>query len=238
VLAQSLNSTAPGDHVTTPPRGDLARQVLTLAQDLAVLARRLDDLGDTAALRAQVTGLARRVAKLGEADPGAITELATAVHGLTGRIAALEDALSQHGPSDLWDFTGLPGSFDGDARLQAWEQLREWVRDVLGGVYQLAAASGAAAPLPSGQAGHKIPPCWAQHPDLVAELAWLAQEWIRLYRTPYGTPSRAGDWHDRYLPGLRRRLSASTAMPCIRKGQHVTSEGSGVRRPPAERTSG
>jgi hypothetical protein len=164
VLAQSLNSTAPGDHVTTPPRGDLARQVLTLAQDLAVLARRLDDLGDTAALRAQVTGLARRVAKLGEADPGAITELATAVHGLTGRIAALEDALSQHGPSDLWDFTGLPGSFDGDARLQAWEQLREWVRDVLGGVYQLAAASGAAAPLPSGQAGRSIPTWWPSWP--------------------------------------------------------------------------
>jgi hypothetical protein len=224
--------------VTTPPRDDLARQVLTLAADLAVLARRLDDLGDPLTLRAQVTGLIRRVAKLGEADPGGIGELAAAVHGLTGRIATLEDALSQRGPSDLWDFTGLPGSFDGDARLQAWEQLRAWVRDVLGGVYQLVAAPGPAAPLPSGQAGHKIPPCWAEHRDLVAELAWLAQEWIRLYRTPYGTPSRAGDWHDRYLPGLRRRLSVSTAMPCIRKGQHVTPEAAAVRRPPPGRTSG
>lgn len=224
--------------MTSPPRDDLARQVLTLAQDLAALARRLDDLGDPLTLRVQVSGLARRVAKLGEADPAGISALAAAVHGLTGRIAALEDALSQRGPSDLWDFTGLPGSFDGDARLQAWEQLHAWVRDVLGGVYQLAAAPGPAAPLPSGQAGHKIPPCWAEHLDLVAELAWLAQEWIRLYRTPYGTPSRAGDWHDRYLPGLRRRLSASTAMPCIRKGQHVTSEGPVVRRPPAGRISG
>jgi hypothetical protein len=224
--------------VTTPPRDDLARQVLILAADSAALARRLDDLGDPLTLRAQVTGLILRVAKLGEADSGGISELAAAVHGLTGRIAALEDAPGQRGPSDLWDFTGLPGSFDGDARLQAWEQLREWVRDVLGGVYQLAAAPGPAAPLPSGQAGHKIPPCWAEHLDLVAELAWLAQEWIRLYRTPYGTPSRAGDWHDRYLPGLRRRLSVSTAMPCIRKGQHVTPEAAAVRRPPPGRTSG
>ena len=213
--------------MTTPPPGDLGRQVLTLATDLADVTRRLRELGDPATLRAQVTGLKRQVATITASDSGGISALAAAVGALTDRITALEDTLSQRGDSELWDFTGLPGSFDGQAREAAWEQLTGWVGDVLGGVYQLTIPPGQARQLPGPHDGYRLPPCWSRHPDLVADLAWLAQEWIRLYRTPYGTPARAGDWHDRHLPGLRRRLSHSTAAACLRGGKHVTPDPDG-----------
>jgi hypothetical protein len=221
----------------TPPREDLARQVLALAADLDRLTGQVKTLGDPLTLRAQVTGLTRRVAAFTGADSGGIPGLTAAVGGLSDRLAAIEEALADKGPSDLWDFTGLDGSFDGDAREQAWQQLQEWVRDVLGGVYQLTADPGSPA---TGRATYrdtadkeKVPACWPRHPDLVIELSWLAQEWIRLYRSPYGTPARAGDWHDRYLPGLRRRIPNTTAGPCTRTGQHVTPTATDSDQPSA-----
>jgi hypothetical protein len=60
----------------------------------------------------------------------------------------------------------------------------------------------------------RIPPCWDHHRDLIADLGWLCQEWTRIYRTSYGTPARAGDWHDRYLLGIRKRIAVSTAATC------------------------
>ena len=57
-----------------------------------------------------------------------------------------------------------------------------------------------------GTAPRRIPPCWYRHRDVVIELSWLCQEWLKIYTTSYGTPHRAGDWHDRYAPGVKPKM--------------------------------
>lgn len=197
------------------PRDDLAQQILTLAGDLAGVQSRLRELGDPATLRAQVTGLKRQLATLTGADSGGISNLAAALGAVSDRVTAIEDLLSRRGASPVWDLTTLPGALEGTDREQAMTQLTGWVDDVLGGVYQLTGPPNPAAPTTA-----RLPACWAQHPDLVADLAWLAQEWIQIYRTAYGTPARAGDWHDRQLPGFRTRLP-HTAAACTRASKHI-----------------
>lgn len=50
-----------------------------------------------------------------------------------------------------------------------------------------------------------LPECWPWHPDAVEELTWLHAAWREAYRATT-TASRAADWHDRYRPGVVRRL--------------------------------
>ena len=52
--------------------------------------------------------------------------------------------------------------------------------------------------------GAALPACWAWHPGVVAELAWL---WLA-HEAAHATadPCRVGDWHDRYRPGVVRRV--------------------------------
>ncbi|GAB1645328.1 hypothetical protein [Krasilnikovia sp. MM14-A1259] len=93
---------------------------------------------------------------------------------------------------------------DRDAAAAAWTTLIEWVRDVLTGVCGAVGDTGRHPCIPS---------CWRRHPHAVAELGWLCQEWYRLYGTGTGTPAGAGEWHNRWLPGVIRRLAkeATTA---------------------------
>jgi hypothetical protein len=216
--------------MTTPtPRDDLAQQILTLAGEVREAQSRLRELGDPGTLRAQVTGLKRKLETFTGADSGGITGLAVALGGVSDRVTAIEEMLTGRGGSEVWDFTGLPGALEGDAREQAWERLTTWVKDVLGGVYQLTAAGPRRAD--EQGAPPKLPDCWDKHPDLVAEVAWLAQEWIQIYRTPYGTPARAAAWHASLLPGLRERIVTTTAGRCSRKGEHVDPGPAGPRSP-------
>ena len=52
----------------------------------------------------------------------------------------------------------------------------------------------------------QLPACWLWHADVVEELVWLWQ----FHREAYGPNSRsvqkAADWHDRYRPGVVKRL--------------------------------
>jgi hypothetical protein len=64
---------------------------------------------------------------------------------------------------------------------------------------------------PDAAAG--LPDCWLWHPDVIEELLWLMQTWLDAYRNDKATVSLAGDWHDRYRPGVVRRIT-TTAGRC------------------------
>ena len=60
---------------------------------------------------------------------------------------------------------------------------------------------------PDAAAG--LPDCWLWHPDVIEELLWLMQAWLAAYRDDKAAVSLAGDWHDRYRPGVVRRITTS-----------------------------
>jgi hypothetical protein len=56
-----------------------------------------------------------------------------------------------------------------------------------------------------------LPDCWLRHPDVVEELLWLRTVWGAAYRSPSASAVLAGDWHDRYRPGVARRIRTAAA---------------------------
>jgi hypothetical protein len=62
-----------------------------------------------------------------------------------------------------------------------------------------------------GYLAGQIRPCWPNHPEARWELAWLYQLWSLAYLAKRSTPKDAADWHDRWTPGVLRRLSAVMA---------------------------
>jgi hypothetical protein len=53
----------------------------------------------------------------------------------------------------------------------------------------------------------QIRPCWPNHPEARWELAWLYQQWSLTYLAKRSVPRDAADWHDRWSPGVIRRLN-------------------------------
>ena len=52
----------------------------------------------------------------------------------------------------------------------------------------------------------KMPPCWANHADLVLEISNMMTEWIRVYGDPDNRPFQDALWfHERWLPGFLSR---------------------------------
>jgi hypothetical protein len=73
-------------------------------------------------------------------------------------------------------------------------ELSDWVETVLRLQYP-------------GYLEEQIRPCWPDHPEARWELAWLYQLWSLAYLTRRPAPKDAADWHDRWSPGVIRRLS-------------------------------
>lgn len=158
------------------------------------LARQLLAVGtDVAKLRVEMRDIAAAAAGL--------PELHAAVDALDARVEDLADSLAATRPK-LWDWTSMTRT----EAHQAWATLVDWVSRVLAKQYARVGSSGRANVA-------TFPDCWYLHPDLVAELSWLCQEWLRLYAGG-GTPAGAGDWHDRWLPGALARVRHSTAHAC------------------------
>ncbi|WP_182884017.1 hypothetical protein [Microbispora sp. H10949] len=182
----------------TPP---LARQLMQLRQDVNVLGAAVGMLPDPAALHeltSQLANLGQRVEALEMfADEKAAK---TRPWDWSLFFPALEDSSSEHH----------------QAAQQAWAELSGWVEGVLGRLYGLVAWEEIHGAIgnEAAKVTRAIPPCWDAHADLIIELGWLCQEWVRVYRTSYGNPAKAGDWHDRYLPGLRKRIATSSAARC------------------------
>ena len=81
---------------------------------------------------------------------------------------------------------------------------------------------------PDAAAG--LPDCWLWHPDVIEELLWLMQAWLAAYRDDKAAVSLAGDWHDRYRPGVVRRITTSAGRCSLenhqpREGQPLSGGG-------------
>jgi hypothetical protein len=59
----------------------------------------------------------------------------------------------------------------------------------------------------------QIRPCWPNHREARWVLAWLYQQWSLTYLAKRPAPRDAADWHDRWFPGVLRRLS-QVMTPC------------------------
>jgi hypothetical protein len=84
-------------------------------------------------------------------------------------------------------------TMDGQTREDKLGELSDWVEAVLRAQYP-------------GYLAEQIRPCWPSHPEALWELTWLYQLWCRAYLTKRPTPKDAADWHDRWAPGVLRRL--------------------------------
>ncbi len=70
---------------------------------------------------------------------------------------------------------------------------------------------------PDAAAG--LPDCWLWHPDVIEELLCLMQAWLAAYRDDKAAVSLAGDWHDRYRPGVVRRITTSAGRCSLENHQ-------------------
>lgn len=146
---------------------------------------------------AAVAGLAREVEAMRqqvdalEELPGRVDQLADTVVRLAETIRPATDD-----DSGVTSWLDLPRRHDDAHRVL--EELVDW----LGRVYlRYADAAG-------------LPECWMWHPDVVEELIWLMQTWQAAYHTGRGASvTLAADWHDRYRPGVVRRIT-QTAGNC------------------------
>jgi hypothetical protein len=68
-------------------------------------------------------------------------------------------------------------------------------------------------------AAQGLPDCWLWHPGVVEELLWLMHAWLAAYRDDKAPVSLAGDWHDRYRPGVARRITSSVGRCSLENHQ-------------------
>lgn len=118
-------------------------------------------------------------------------EATDSVAGLMARVEDLETRPEQGdvGAAGVpmawcWRTLGQHGT------TELWKQLTDWV-DWIRSRYPLA---------------RKVPPCWAEHPELVEELTALWLAWQQAYENRDAQLTAAADWHDRWLPGVLHRL--------------------------------
>lgn len=54
----------------------------------------------------------------------------------------------------------------------------------------------------------QLPSCWLWHPAVIEELWWLRRAHDEAYHPRRGGWQAVGDWHDRYRPGVLKRLTS------------------------------
>lgn len=99
--------------------------------------------------------------------------------------------------------------------------------------------------------GTFLPSCWLWHASVVEELWWLRQAHREAYAYGNRAVTKAGDWHDRALPGVTRRVRAAVgdcelsrhvvggdrtavtpAVPLHVAAEHLADEWAGERSTP------
>jgi hypothetical protein len=169
-----------------------------------------------------VNGLAREMQALRrklDPLPDRIDELAVLV-------TKLADQLAEHlGTSET---TAVPSWLmlptDPDAALTMLSNLLAWLDSVY---------------LRYTDAANGLPDCWLWHPDVVEELLWLQHAWLAAYQGAQASIQAAGDWHDRYRPGVVRRIKdthgrCSLERHQTRRGEAPETGGRAVTAPLAE----
>lgn len=194
------------------------------------LAAGLADLGDEVqALRGQLAAL-----RGDDTDDLSLADVRDLAHDLAGTVEAIARRPNPHDPEDRGgdlaqlhkamlelteDINNLAAGLAAvdfrppcwvdltqEEAREAWRALYEWLRDVLFARY----------PIKEEQ----LPPCWYLHPAAVEELSWLHTAWCAAYRNPNASPTAAGEWHDRWMPGVLRRIADEWADCGKRGGQH------------------
>ena len=69
-------------------------------------------------------------------------------------------------------------------------------------------------PASAGMGHGVIPPCWEDHPGLVAEIGTLYRTWRAAFYDEPTEPEGAQNWHDRWLPGFMARRSQWIDRKC------------------------
>ena len=139
-----------------------------------------------------VAGLARQVDTLRrQVEP--LTGLRERVDDLAGLLAELTETVAaltaRRGPTPCPSWLVLPT--DDELARRVLGELVAWLELVY-------------LRYPDGAQG--LPECWCWHPDAVEELLWLMHAWLAAYQGETASVAAAADWHDRYRPGVVRRI--------------------------------
>jgi hypothetical protein len=160
-----------------------AKSVGALARDIEALREAIDTLPIDKLRQLPI----RKLRQL----PGRVDHLAETVRQLADTLNA-----STTTAGEVASWLDLPA--DVDAARAVLGELLAWMQVVY-------------LRYPDAAAG--LPDCWLWHPDVIEELLCLMQAWLAAYRDDKAAVSLAGDWHDRYRPGVVRRIT-TTAGRC------------------------
>jgi hypothetical protein len=169
-----------------PPHETLAALAAQIA-DIRQKVTYLDAVIDRAGLLA-AGDIRRRVSRL-------TTDLDKLASQVDAQAATLAKALTAGPRAQAPTWVGLSL----EDHHKQFAELTEWVDGMLRPSYPDSAPAA----------------CWPNHWQAVWELSTLAAEWRRIYQRPGPDLAGALDFHDRWLPGVARRLAAIQA-DCIR----------------------
>jgi len=161
-----------------PPGRDGSPSVAALAIHVNALHREVE----------QLTGRVHALSTAQREQAAGLASLAE-LRGQVEQILALLGDQDDHAPA-AWFWLTMSEQ-ESDAKLG---ELVDWVEAVLRKQYP-------------DYLTNQLRPCWPNHPEARWELAWLYQLWTLSYLARRSSPKDAADWHDRWLPGIRRRLS-------------------------------
>jgi hypothetical protein len=112
---------------------------------------------------------------------------------------------------------------DPDALADLLEQLIQWVRRVF---------------LAYPDAAGSFPECWLWHPAAIEELLWLWHAWQAAYVADGASARLVGDWHDRFRPGVVRRIKANFDACSLANHASSGPQGNGPRSDEAGESAG
>ncbi|MQA63399.1 MAG: hypothetical protein GEU86_18355 [Actinophytocola sp.] len=164
-----------------------------------------DSTAAVSGLAREVEGLRRRIDDLASM-PRKLRELARVVQSLADEVKASRPPIGTGQDAGCRSWLAAP--VGPDAVRRVLDELVEWVTTVF---------------LRYADARKGLPECWLWHPDIVEELLWLMQAWQTAYAAETASAFQAADWHDRYRPGVVRRLP-QLARNCSLE-QHAQSAG-------------
>lgn len=146
-----------------------------------------------AGLARQIEALQRQIEPIADA-PDKINKLAAAIEEVAGIVADLidTDGPEPNRPRPSWIAPAEPLTEETAGELLA--DLLIWVDQVY-------------LEYPDG--AESLSGCWLWHPHAVEELLWLRRAHDEAYAGPRASSNLVGDWHDRYRPGVARRLKAA-----------------------------
>jgi hypothetical protein len=185
------------------PRAGLDQIVAELAQELAEQSRKISALReahdqDTRHCRESIGLVAEIMPRLGRVETD-LTEVAAGLAEAVTEVAELTSAVKKMGTVD-W-----PNLTEQEA-IEQWEQLAQWVEDILCDWYQLTCG--------------QLPDCWPLHRPAVLELSWLRTCYLAAY-TRGAAPQLAGEWHTRWRRDALANLATIIDGRWCEPGQHM-----------------